>query len=115
VIAVEEWCDAGDAGWTRPDDAIATRAAAELEGCGLLGGARVTAAHVERLVGSHPSPRLGTSGRLATIGRHVAAFAGLSTVGRHGSFATPGVGQAMGAALELVDELLAPGAVVRHA
>jgi len=101
IVCIEYWCDHGDTTWTLPDEAVATLAGGELVATGLLGrAATVVDAHVVRLRGTHPVPRVGVPEVLAAAQQLVATLPGVVSIGRHGQFAIPGVGACMESALE---------------
>ena len=54
ILASEYWCYDNDALWSEPEEQTVRRAVDELARTGLLGGAKVLAAHVVRVPRCYP-------------------------------------------------------------
>jgi len=87
VLALEYWCDDGDALWTGPDEPLIGLATAELGRSGLGRGARVLEGKVIRLPRCYPIYRCGYRDWLAPLARHLrTAHPDLLAIGRYGAF-----------------------------
>lgn len=86
ILAVELWCDPGDAIWSEKDSALVERALADIRKTGLIQNAPVTAAHVIRVPFCYPIYDLGYRDHVAVIARHLQTIPGLQVIGRYGSF-----------------------------
>lgn len=107
VVALEYWCDAGDALWSSDDAALAARAARELAVLRPYRGARVLDARVLRLAGTHPVPVVGYRPRVDAALAAARRVAGLEVVGRHGSFAVDSMAVAMAEGIDAAERVLA--------
>jgi protoporphyrinogen oxidase len=86
VLALELWCDPGDAIWSANESALVERALADIRNTGLIESARVADAHVVRVPFCYPVYDLGYRDRVAVIARHLQTIPGLQAIGRYGSF-----------------------------
>jgi protoporphyrinogen oxidase len=86
VLALELWCDPGDALWSESDSALGERALADIRKTGLIKNARVADAHVVRVPFCYPVYDLGYRNHVAVIARHLQTIPGLQAIGRYGSF-----------------------------
>ncbi|CAN0482543.1 unnamed protein product, partial [Phaeothamnion confervicola] len=86
VLALEYWCNDGDADWAAPDEALIDLAAGEVRATGLTGGAPVLAGKVHRIHRSYPVYARGYKHDLAPVVEYLRQFRGLTPIGRYGSF-----------------------------
>ncbi len=84
-IGMEYFCDAGDAFWNRPDEAIIDTAAHELEKLGLAGRHEVVDGFVVRQAKAYPVYDQGYRRHLEIIRRYLDGFENLQTIGRNGT------------------------------
>jgi protoporphyrinogen oxidase len=86
VLALEYWCYDEDALWSTGDSTLIERAEAECRRIGLLGTARVSAGHVERVRRCYPVYARGYRDTLAPVVRHLRSIDNLWPIGRYGAF-----------------------------
>lgn len=86
IVSLELWCHPGEERWGEPDERLAERAERELRATGLVGDARVTAAHVVRVPRCYPIYDLGYRRNLSVLQASVDSIPGLHAIGRQGSF-----------------------------
>ncbi|HEY5923852.1 MAG TPA: FAD-dependent oxidoreductase [Kofleriaceae bacterium] len=87
ILALEYWCNDGDALWGEADGSLIGRATRELEATGLLRGAPVARGHVVRIRRCYPVYRRGYKEHVAQIADYLqSAVQGLIPIGRYGSF-----------------------------
>ena len=84
VLCTEYWCTRDDATWRKSDAGLALVCERELRACNVLPEtARVAAAHVRRVAGTHPVPSVDAITHVRNLGDYFAAFDHLDVVGRH--------------------------------
>lgn len=105
VLTMEYWCGDGDEMVTRDDASVVQVAAGELARVPALAVARVMDGHVTRSMRALPVPSVGYLKALDTTRRYVDAFAGFTTIGRHGGFASSSVVEVMAQGLEAADSI----------
>ena len=86
IIACEYWAYDEDALWNASDDELIALATREMEGSGLLKGARSTAGHVEKLRRCYPVYGRGYRENLEPVERYLESVPGLWPIGRYGAF-----------------------------
>lgn len=86
ILALELWCDPGDARWRDADARHVERATADLRETGLVDGARITASRVLRVPYCYPVYELGYKDHLGVVRDHLRTIPGLEVIGRSGSF-----------------------------
>lgn len=86
VVAMEYWCNDGDALWKEPDEELVALAKGEMESTKLARGVTITDGHVVRLHGSYPVYEIGYQKPLACIVEYLKEFSGASFIGRYGAF-----------------------------
>lgn len=105
-VAVELWTDAGGTRWEQGADALGAETSHDLERAGLLGGARLEAAHVERLPGSHPVLYRGYRADRDALLSRLAGVHGLHLAGRHGTWVVDSLAEAMRSGVEAAERAL---------
>ncbi len=86
ILAVEHWCNDDDPIWTAPDDQLIERATRELRSTSLVGNEPILAGHVVRLRRCYPVYRRGYSEHVEKLADYLRNFAGLTPIGRYGTF-----------------------------
>jgi protoporphyrinogen oxidase len=87
VLALELWCDMGDAIWAAPEQDLIKQGEEELRRIGLIGAdVAVTAGKVVRIARSYPIYAAGYRDHLAPVVAFVKSFENLWAIGRYGAF-----------------------------
>jgi protoporphyrinogen oxidase len=107
-IGCEFFCDAGDAFWRLPDDAIADLAVRELAGLGFIDPAGVDDRHVVRMAKAYPSYG-GSHHRFGVVREFLDGIANLCLAGRNGMHRYNNMDHAMLAAQAAVAVLAGTG------
>jgi protoporphyrinogen oxidase len=84
VLCTEYWCTRDDETWGESDGDLALVCERELRACDILTEtARVGAAYVRRVAGTHPVPSIDASTHVRKLSEYFATFDDLDVVGRH--------------------------------
>ena len=86
VLAAEHWCYESDPLWTESDESIIARTTEELRTTGLLGDAQILQGHVVRIPRCYPVYARGYREHVERVVTYLRNFAGLTPIGRYGSF-----------------------------
>ncbi len=86
ILALEYWCNDGDAAWTEDDAVLVARATREIGQTGLIRGARVLDGAVVRIPRCYPVYDRGYRERVATVVDHLKKYDSLLPIGRGGAF-----------------------------
>jgi protoporphyrinogen oxidase len=107
VLTMEYWCDDNDDLLSRDDASVISVAGAELRRIKPLAAARVIDGRVTRSPRALPVPAVGHRESLDAIHRHLDGFPGVTTLGRHGNFASSSVVDVLGEGLRVADRISA--------
>jgi protoporphyrinogen oxidase len=86
ILALEYWCDVGDALWSESNDSIIQMASEEMNRTGLLKGASVSAGYIHRIPRCYPVYNRGYRKNLGPIEKYLQTIDGLTAIGRDGAF-----------------------------
>jgi protoporphyrinogen oxidase len=86
ILALEYWCDLGDALWSESNDSIIQMASEEMGQTGLLKGASVSAGYIHRIPRCYPVYNRGYRKNLGPIEKYLQTIDGLTAIGRDGAF-----------------------------
>jgi protoporphyrinogen oxidase len=86
ILALEYWCQQGEADWQRSDRDFIALAAQELAQTGLARAEQVLDGHVVRLPRCYPIYERGYRERLKPIIAHLRQYPNLQIIGRYGAF-----------------------------
>ncbi len=86
VVALEYWCNTGDARWRQSDAELIALATAEMQRSGLLSAHTVLDGKVTRLKNSYPVYSLGYKEPLSAVVDYLKGIDGLTPIGRYGAF-----------------------------
>jgi protoporphyrinogen oxidase len=86
ILALEYWCDDNDPLWREADAALSVLAEREIRATDLIKNAPVTGVRIERLHRSYPVYARGYKQPLAVVENYLRGIAGLTPIGRYGSF-----------------------------
>jgi protoporphyrinogen oxidase len=86
VLALEYWCNPGDALWSDDDQALLELATREIRATGLLGRSDVLGGHVCRIPRCYPVYDRGYRERLRPVQEYLATVRHLHAIGRYGAF-----------------------------
>ena len=86
ILSMEYWCFPEDERWETTNDVLVEQATREIRTTGLIGDARVMNGHVVRVPKCYPVYSQGYHEHLDVVTDYVQSFAGLTPIGRYGSF-----------------------------
>jgi protoporphyrinogen oxidase len=106
VLAMEYWCDEGDALWTRSEPDLIQLAAKELTDCKISDSVKVKNGFVHRVKGTHPAFEIGYHDRMSGLQKQLTGISGLYLVGRHGRFDLSATGASMKMGIDAAESIL---------
>jgi protoporphyrinogen oxidase len=86
ILALEYWCQDGESLWREDDRKLVELARGEMASTGLVPAASIREGRVVRIAGSYPIYRKGYRDHVAQTAEFLDGFAGLTVIGRGGSF-----------------------------
>lgn len=86
ILALEYWCYDTDPKWKEADFTLLATAAQDLRKSGLLGGAKISDGCILRVPRTYPVYRRAYKANLSPVEDFLASTAGLTVIGRSGSF-----------------------------
>ena len=86
ILCCEFWCNHTDPAWTASDNELAEQANSELRKTGLIKDQRICNSHVVRIPRCYPIYRIGYRQHVDVLSEFLQSIAGLTVIGRYGSF-----------------------------
>jgi len=104
-LVLEFFCNEGDELWSRDEDELAARCAADLTRLGLIERDEMRGHHGARVADAYPVFTVGFQRPLKAVTDHLASFANLRVLGRTGAYRYDNMDQVIDAALVLAREV----------
>lgn len=85
ILCCEYWCDNDDEFWSFNNDRLIETASRDLRNTGLVGDAKISAGHVERIPKSYPMYTLGYRDKVSVISSWLEGIPRVTAIGRAGA------------------------------